>query len=108
MGAKLPPEETRQEGAGCGTLGGVWSWISIGVTDSARKRGATDQDIQAAVFNALAVEVIEEDPDKVLCIGFDTAGRLLEVVMIVGRDNTALAIHAMACRKTYRERYLNR
>lgn len=52
--------------------------------------------------HALAIEDAGEDPDRWLLIGPDTAGNLLEVVVMTTVEGTQLAIHAMAMRDKYR------
>jgi len=41
------------------------------------------------------------DPSESLRLGFDTAGRLLEIVVLILDDGTELAIHAMKARPQY-------
>jgi hypothetical protein len=43
----------------------------------------------------------DDDPPKLLVIGPDTAGNLLEVIMLSLADNRLLAIHAMPLRRVY-------
>jgi len=54
----------------------------VEVHDSARKHGVADQDILHAIDHALAIEDASEDPDRWLLLGPDTAGNLLEVVVM--------------------------
>ncbi|MGY6499314.1 MAG: hypothetical protein ACXIVQ_00235 [Acidimicrobiales bacterium] len=51
-----------------------------------------------AIRHALAVG---ESDDRVLYLGPDRAGRLLEVVSVARDDGTEIAIHAMAMRPKY-------
>ena len=69
---------------------------------SARKHGVADQDILHAIDHALALEDAGEDPDRWLLIGSDTAGNLLEVVIMITAEGTELVIHAMPMRDQYR------
>ena len=69
---------------------------------SARKHGVADQDILHAIDHALALEDAGEDPDRWLLIGSDTAGNLLEVVIMITAEGTQLVIHAMPMRDQYR------
>jgi hypothetical protein len=69
---------------------------------SARKHGVADQDILHAIDHGLALEDAGEDPDRWLLIGPDTAGNLLEVVIMVTAEGTQLVIHAMPMRDQYR------
>jgi uncharacterized DUF497 family protein len=69
---------------------------------SARRHGIDDADIDHAVAHALALEDLDEDPDRWLVIGPDRAGNLVEVVVLVdGRGE--IVIHAMAMRPKYRK-----
>jgi hypothetical protein len=40
-------------------------------------------------------------PDRELRLGFDTAGRLLETVVLVFESGDEMVIHAMTARKKY-------
>jgi len=72
----------------------------VEVADSARRHGVSDGDIRAAV--SVPLRVVSQGGDRVLVIGADTAGRLLEVV-VLDPDGDPVAIHAMALRpKFYR------
>lgn len=70
---------------------------------SARKHGIDD----AAIFHALdhALTVIDVEPDadppKVLAIGPDHAGSLLEIIWLELADEINLVIHAMPLRPTF-------
>ena len=66
---------------------------------SARKHGVVDDDIVHAADHALAVG--EEDDGKVLYLGPDRAGNLLEVVSVARDDGSAIVIHAMPMRSKY-------
>lgn len=45
----------------------------------------------------------DDDPPKLLLIGPDRAGNLLEVIVLVLADDLLMAIHAMALRTSYYE-----
>jgi len=66
---------------------------------SARKHGIADEDILHAVAHALAVG--EQDDGKVLYLGPDVAGKMLEVVSVERDDRTEVVIHAMRMRAKY-------
>lgn len=66
---------------------------------SARKHGTHDLDIDHAVEHALATR--EQDDGKVLYLGPDRAGNMLEVVSVLRDDGTEIVIHAMPIRKRY-------
>ena len=74
----------------------------VEIHSSARKHGVADQDILHAVDHALALEDAGKDPDRWLLIGPDTAGNLLEVVIMISAEGTQLVIHAMPMRDQYR------
>ena len=67
---------------------------------SARKHGVSDEDIRHAVRNALVAA--DAHDGKVLYLGPDGAGNLLEVVCVVRDDDSEIAIHAMRMRRGYR------
>jgi hypothetical protein len=64
---------------------GVFSYYNkfVEIHDSARKHGVAGRDIVHAIDYALAIEDAGEDPDRWLLIGPDTAGNLLEVVVLI-------------------------
>ncbi len=72
------------------------------IHDSARKHGVADEDILHAINHALAIEDAGDDPDRWLLLGPDTAGNVLEVVVMTTIEGSQLAIHAMPMRDKYR------
>jgi hypothetical protein len=70
---------------------------------TANKHGINDTAILRAVDNALTVVDLEPDadPPKVLAIGPEHAGNLLEIIWLELADRTELVIHAMAWRPTF-------
>jgi len=68
---------------------------------SARKHGVDDADMLHAIGYALAYEDAGEDPDRLLVIGSDRAGNLLEVVVLTTREGDGLVIHAMPMRARF-------
>ena len=75
--------------------------FAVEIYRSARKRGVDDADIVHAVEHALVV-ADDEDERKVLYLGPDRAGNVLEVVAVVRDDDTEIVIHAMAMTPQYR------
>jgi len=73
------------------------------VHKSARKHGYSNEDISHAVDMALYEAVIDEDndPPKLLIIGPDTAGNLLELIGGELANDDLLIWHADRCRQTY-------
>lgn len=68
---------------------------------SARRHGIDDAVISHALDHALIDLEPDADPPKVLAIGPDRAGNLLEVIWLELADNVNLAIHAMPLRPTF-------
>ena len=70
---------------------------------TARKHGIADDAIRHAVDHALTVIDLEpgSDPPKVLAIGPDRAGNLLEVIWLELADDADLVIHAMRLRTAF-------
>lgn len=68
------------------------------IADRARRHGVADDDIRAAV--SVPLRLVRQGDDRVLVIGADTAGRLLEVV-VVDPDEDPIAIHAMPLRPKF-------
>ncbi len=68
---------------------------------SSRRHGASDEDIQHCIENAVAIEEVAEDPVGYLVLGPDRAGNLLELV-ILDRPQGPAVIHAMKMRPKYR------
>ncbi|MFF2050993.1 toxin [Leifsonia sp. NPDC058194] len=69
------------------------------VHDSARRHGVLPEDsIQAATWALWIDDLDEENPGRQLRLGFDTHGRLLEIVVLVFDSGNELIIHAMKAR----------
>jgi hypothetical protein len=75
--------------------------MGVEIHASARKHGIADEDIEHAVEHALVVADSEEETDKVLYLGPDRAGNLLEVIAVLRTDESELVIHAMRMRALY-------
>ncbi len=71
---------------------------------SAHKHGISDIDIEHAVNQSVVTG--DQEDGKVLYLGPDRAGNLLEVVSVRRDDGTEIVIHAMRMRKMY-ESFLN-
>ena len=69
------------------------------IYESARKHGVSDDDIEHAIFHALVAR--EDDEGKVLYLGPDRSGNLLEVVTVQRVDQNEVVIHAMPMRRIY-------
>ncbi|MEO5678867.1 MAG: hypothetical protein ABIS47_04275 [Acidimicrobiales bacterium] len=66
---------------------------------SARRHGVKDADVVHAVEHTLVAA--EEGVGKVLYLGPDRSGNLLEVVAVLRRDGSEIVIHAMRMRRMY-------
>jgi hypothetical protein len=74
----------------------------VDVHRSARKHGIADEDIRTAAEQYLIAYTIDDDqPLRELRLGFDTRGRLLEIVVLMLDDDSELVIHAMKARPQY-------
>lgn len=72
------------------------------VHDGARKHGIDDADIIHAATWPTWIEPLDDDsPARQLRLGFDTQGRLLELVVLVFDSGNELVIHAMKARPAY-------
>ncbi len=72
---------------------------------SARRLGIADVDVVHAAEHALVVVDLDADgdPPKLLAVGPDRAGNLLEVIVLVLADDRLVAIHAMALRPQFHD-----
>jgi hypothetical protein len=70
---------------------------------SAFKHGVTIDGIRHAFDNSITVADLDPDgdPPKILMIGPDQSGRLLELIALVLADDELLVIHAMSLRPTF-------
>jgi hypothetical protein len=70
---------------------------------SALRHGISDQEIQHVAEHPLVVVDLDPhgDPPRLLVIGPDGAGNLLEVIVLDLADGRLLAIHAMRLRATF-------
>jgi len=72
---------------------------NVEIFASAGRHGVADDDIRHAVEHAVVAG--EQDDGKVLYLGADRSGNLLEVVSVVRDDDTEVVIHAMRMRRRY-------
>jgi hypothetical protein len=70
---------------------------------SARKHGIDDKTINHAVEYAIVVVELEPDadPPRVLAVGPDRAGNLLEIIWLEFGNDSPIVIHAMALRRAF-------
>ncbi len=72
------------------------------VNPSALKHGVRTEDaLYAATHWAYASEPDENHPARQLRLGFDTSGRLLEIIVLQFDSGNELIIHAMKARTSY-------
>lgn len=77
--------------------------------DSARKHFRRDRLTETGVLRAVEEPAYraplddEDDPRRWLLLGFDDAGRLLELVTLDFDSGESLVIHAMKARTQYRD-----
>lgn len=69
---------------------------------SAHRHDVAEEDLLHAVEHSLAVDDLGEDPDRWLVLGPDTAGNLLEIVVLISDEGDEIIIHAMPMRPKYR------
>jgi hypothetical protein len=74
----------------------------VEIHDSAHRHDVAEEDMLHAVEHSLVVDDLGEDPDRWLVLGPDTAGNLLELVVLVSAEGDEIIIHAMPMRATYR------
>lgn len=67
---------------------------------SARRHGVEDDNIRHAPEQPLAWVQLDEDPDRFLLAGPDTAGNLLELVVLSLPGQQVLVIHPMKLRRS--------
>jgi hypothetical protein len=74
----------------------------VDVLPSALRHDVDEGEIDHAIRNAVVVEEVGEDPTRYLVIGPDSAGNLMELV-VMDRPQGPAVIHAMALRAEYRK-----
>lgn len=70
---------------------------------SARKHGVSDSAIRHAISHAIVIVDLDpdEEPPKVLAIGPDHAGNLLEIIWVEFDAGREVIIHAMGLRSAF-------
>jgi hypothetical protein len=74
--------------------------VCVEIHPSALKHGVAVEDIEHAVRNAMASDLL--DDDLILHLGPSRSASLLEVIVLRRDDLPGLAIHAMPMREKYR------
>ncbi|GMO48274.1 MAG: hypothetical protein Ta2B_30200 [Termitinemataceae bacterium] len=67
--------------------------MNIVILDSAHKHGISDYSINMCIFNKIADELLDDEPEKRFIAGFDQNGSALEIIGIMKGD-TFIVIHA--------------
>jgi hypothetical protein len=75
--------------------------IAIEFNPSAFKHGINEEDIRVAIEQFVYNEIMEDDGDKHLLLGFDAHANLLEIIYNVVNERRINVFHAMKCRKAY-------
>ena len=76
----------------------------IRITPSANKHGVSSDDILFGLEQCVYDEVLENEPNKTLAIGFDKNGELIEIIFSIVYESKIVVFHSMKCRKTFIER----
>jgi hypothetical protein len=72
----------------------------VEIHPAARRHGISDDDIEHATTQAMAID--DYDDDRRLYLGPSRSAQLLEVITIQRDDGSELVIHAMKMREKYR------
>lgn len=77
----------------------------VEIHDAARKHGVGPDDISHAVSHPLVISDMDDgdSPHRALVLGPDTAGNILELIVLHFDDGRDMVIHAMPMRSRYRD-----
>ncbi|NBS00323.1 MAG: hypothetical protein EBT42_08190 [Actinobacteria bacterium] len=80
----------------------VLRYADLQIHDSALKHGISEFDIRHAYENSIALFMLDQESHevKILIIGPDSAGNLLETIVLEKEDQSLLVIHSMKIRKS--------
>jgi uncharacterized DUF497 family protein len=76
--------------------------VVVTFVPSAFKHGITRADIYHVLNNAEYDDVLDDDNEKHLVLGFDSKTNLLEILYNVIDEQTVRVFHAMKCRHAFR------
>jgi hypothetical protein len=76
--------------------------VVVKFVPSAFKHGITQADIYHALNNAEYDDVLDNDNEKHLALGFDRKTNLLEILYNVVDEQTVKVFHAMKCTPAFR------
>jgi hypothetical protein len=87
----------------CPRVHSVLRYCDVEIHRTARKHGIDNDTIRHAIDHTLVLVDLDpdSDPPKVLAIGPDRAGNLLEVIWLELADDAKLVIHAMRLRAAF-------
>jgi hypothetical protein len=74
--------------------------MEIVILDSAHKHGISDYSINTCILNKIVDELLEDEPEKRLVVGFDQSGNALEIIGIM-KEAAFMVIHAMKLRSQF-------
>lgn len=72
--------------------------ILITYARSAFKHGITEENIKCAMKSWVYDDVMDDEDEKYLLIGFDKNGNLLEIMYNIINEQSIKVFHAMKCR----------
>ncbi|MDR1250920.1 MAG: hypothetical protein LBK62_02015 [Treponema sp.] len=76
--------------------------VVVRFAPSAFKHGSTREDIYHMLNHAEYDDVLDDDNEKHLVLGFDAKANLLEILYNVIDEQTVKVSHAMPCTHTFR------
>ena len=68
-----------------------------------KHKNITEADIRHTIQNWRYDDIVKDDPNKHLLIGFDTNANLLEIMYNVIDEQAVKVFHAMKCTKEHRK-----
>jgi len=68
-----------------------------------KHKNINEADIRHAISNWRYDDMVEDDPEKHLLIGFDSNANLLEIMYNVIDEHTVKVFHAMKCTSEHRK-----
>jgi hypothetical protein len=76
-------------------------FANIEFNQAAFRHGVTEENIRCALSRPEYEGPLDDDANRYIVIGFDTAGNLLEVLYNEIDEHTVNVFHAMRCRNTF-------
>jgi hypothetical protein len=75
----------------------VVRFLGVEIHGSAHRHGVPEEDMLHAVDHSLVVDDLGDDPDRWLVLGPDTAGNLLEVVVLISTEGDEIITTRCRC-----------